>query len=155
MALKNYTSTVSAAKSISYIETKLAQHGARQILKLYDPVARVSGICFIVPINGVDMPFKLPARVDRCEKILSDNLSSRARPETHKKIGLQAERTAWKILSDWVEIQMSMIDLAQVELLEVFLPYIYDHSKQTTYFETLKEKGYKALLPAAAGQGRP
>lgn len=83
MALKNYTSTVSAAKSIAFIEAKLAQHGARQILKLYDPVARVSGICFIVPINGVDMPFKLPARVDRCEKILSDNLSSRATGRKH------------------------------------------------------------------------
>ena len=42
-----------------------------------------------------------------------------------------------------------MIELAQTEIMEVFLPYVYDHQKQTTYFETLKQKGYKALLPAA------
>ena len=41
---------------------------------------------------------------------------------------------------------MAMIELAQVELMEVFLPYVYDHQKQQTYFEKLKERNYKALL---------
>jgi len=149
MPLKNYTSSVSAIKSISHIETKLAQNGAKQILKLYDEQCRVAGICFIVPINGSDMPFKLPARISECENVLRANLSPRARPETRKKIAQQAERTAWKILSDWIEAQMAMIELAQVELLEVFMPYLYNHQKQQTYFESIKEKGYKALLTAA------
>lgn len=146
--LKNYTSTVPATRSISYIETKLAQKGATQILKLYDATARVEGICFIIPMNGRDMPFKLPAKVAECEKVLMANLTSRARPETKKKIPQQAERTAWKILSDWVEAQMAMIELSQVEILEVFLSYVYDHQKQQTFFEQIKEKNYKALLPA-------
>ena len=146
--LKNYTSTVPAVRSISYIETKLAQNGARQILKLYDEESRVTGLCFIIPMNGRDMPFKLPANIEACERTLRANLSSRARPETKKKIVQQAERTAWKILLDWVEAQIAMIELAQVEVLEVFLPYVYDHSKQQTYFEKLKERNYRALLPA-------
>lgn len=146
--LKNYTSSMPATRSISYIEAKLAQNGAREILKLYDDGGRVTGICFIVPLNGQDMPFKLPAKVAECEKVLSANLSPRTRPETRKKIPLQAERTAWKILLDWVEAQMAMIELAQVELMEVFLPYVYDHQKKQTFFEQIKEKKYKALLPA-------
>jgi len=152
MALKNYTSTVSASKSISYIETKLAQNGASQILKLYDEEKRVSGICFIIPMNGFDMPFKLPARVKECEKVLLNNLSRRARPETKKRISAQAERTAWKILSDWVEAQMAMVELSQVELIQVFLAYVYDHAQNKTYFEKIKEKGIQKLLPAAPGE---
>jgi len=145
MALKNYTSQVPAMRSISYIETKLAQNGARQILKLYDDESRVMGICFIIPMNGLDIPYKLPANIKACENVLRANLSPRAKPETFQKIGQQAERTAWKILLDWVEAQMAMIELAQVDVMEVFLPYLYNHQKQQTYFEAIKERGYKAL----------
>lgn len=151
--LKNYTSSVSAARSISYIELNLAKNGARQILKEYDSSKRVSGISFNIPIDGKDMFFKLPAKVAECEKVLKANLSSRARPETHKKIVQQAERTAWKILSDWVEAQMAMIELAQVEVMEIFLPYVYDPIRKQTYFERIKDNGYKALLPAGKNGG--
>ncbi len=148
MVLKNYTSSISSARSISYIEAKLSQNGARQILKEYDPHGRVTCICFTIPLNSRDVHFKLPARIAQCEKQLEANLSNRARPETRKKIPVQAERTAWKILSDWVEIQMAMIELAQVEVLEVFLPYVYDSAKKQTFFESIKERKYKALLPS-------
>ena len=135
-----------------FIEGKLAGNGARQILKLYDEQGRVSGMCFMMMIDGHEVPFKLPARVENCERVLNENLTSRARPETRKKIPQQAERTAWKILSDWVEAQMAMIELAQIEVLEVFMPYLYNNQKKQTYFETLKEGGFKCLkaLPPAA-----
>ncbi len=152
MALKNYTSTMPAARSISYIETKLAQNGAREILKLYNEAGRVTGICFNIPLNGRDMFFKLPAKLAECEKVLLANLSPRTRSETKKKIPQQAERTAWKILLDWVEAQMAMIELSQVEVLQVFLSYVYDHQKKQTFFEQIKEKKYKALLPAARAE---
>jgi len=145
--IKNYTSGVSVQRSIAFIENKLAANGARQILKLYDDSQRVTGICFMIQVNGKEMPFKLPARIQECENILRANLSSRARPETINKIGEQAERTAWKIVSDWVEAQMAMIELAQVEIMEVFLPYLYNHSQGQTYFEILKGNNYKALPP--------
>ncbi len=149
MTLKNYTSSMPAIRSISYIETKLAQNGAREILKLYDEAGRVMGICFKIPLNGRDMFFKLPAKIAECEKVLLANLSPRTRSETKKKIPQQAERTAWKILLDWVEAQMAMIELSQVEVLEVFLSYAYDSVKKQTFFEQIKEQKYKALLPAA------
>ena len=150
--LKNYTSTVPALTSIAYIESRLAQQRANMIVKLYSPNGKVDAIAFTVRIGEVDMPFRLPAQIAACERTLRDGLSRRARPETVKKITEQAERTAWKIVADWVDAQMAMIELAQVELLEVFLPYVYDHSKQQTYFQSIKERGFKALLPAACSQ---
>lgn len=146
--LKNYTSSVSAARSVAFIEAKLASNGARDIIKRYDGNQCLMSIVFTIPMpkGGGDMVFKLPARVAECTKVLEANLSSRVRPETRKKIPVQAERTAWKILSDWVEAQMAMIELAQVELFEVFLPYAYDPVKEQTFFEKIKEHNYRALL---------
>lgn len=152
--LKNYTSTVPAAKSIAYIESRLAQHKANMIVKLYSPEGKVDAIAFTVKIGEVDMPFRLPAQLAACESTLKAHIGRRARPETIKKLAEQAERTAWKIVADWVDAQMAMIELAQVELLEVFLPYVYDHSKRQTYFQSIKERGFKALLPAACANVR-
>ncbi len=133
---------------MAFIESKLVQHGARAILKTYDDDGRMVGMCFSLKVNSSEVRFKLPSRVANCEKVLRANLSSKARPETIKKIPAQAERTAWKILSDWVEAQMAMIELAQIEVMEVFMPYIFN-GKQT-YFELVKERKYKALLPGAS-----
>ncbi len=145
--LKNYTSRVPANRSMAFIENKLVQSGARATLKTYDDDGRVVGMCFSLTVNGSEVRFKLPSRVANCEAVLRANLSSRAQPETIKRIPAQAERTAWKILSDWVEAQMARIELAQIEVLEVFMPYIFDGTR--TYYELLKEKGCNALLPGS------
>jgi len=148
MALKNYTSTIPAARSVLYIETKLVANGARKIQKEFSVDGRLTGIAFIIEVAGREIPFKLPARVGECEKVLLSMLAPKALEQTRKKVPEQAERTAWKILSDWVEAQMAMIELAQVELMEVFLPYVYDIAREKTFFESLKLNGFKGLLPA-------
>ncbi len=151
MPLKNYTSQVPARQSIEFIERKLVANKATHIMKQYDDQGRVSSVLFIISIDGNELTFKLPARVAECEKVIMAMLPAKARPDTMKKIPAQAERTAWKILSDWVEAQMAMLELAQVEFLEIFLPYAYNHASDKTYFETLKERGFKELL--ADGKG--
>lgn len=153
MTIKNYTSQVAAARSISYIERKLVQHGATYINKEYEKDGRIKSMSFSLKRNGAFIPFRLPAKTEACEKVLIQNLSKRARPETLKKIPEQAERTAWKILSDWVEIQMSMIELAQVDFMEVFMPYVFDPIREQTFFEKMKEKNFKALLPEGVNNG--
>lgn len=57
----------------------------------------------------------------------------------------QASRTAWKIVQDWVEVQMSMIQLKQADLIQVFLPYVFDGRR--TYYQALKESNFAGLLP--------
>lgn len=141
--VKNYTSQVPVGRAVQHIEDRLVKHGAKNILKLYEN-QKLTGIAFIVSVNGKDLPFRLPARIDRVEKQLR-GLVKRPRSETMSRISDQAQRTAWKLLADWVDIQMSLIELDQVELIEVFMPYIYDHAKGQTFFERIKEDGYKLL----------
>ncbi len=153
--LKNYTSQVSSQRSINFIETKLVQHGAKQIVKQFTVDGRVSGILFSLPIDGHEVPIRVPAKVSECERILLENLSPRAKQSTRKKIPAQAERTAWKIASDWVESQMAMVELAQVEIMEVFLSYVYDPAKEITYFEALKKTGFKHVFLGSAFKALP
>jgi hypothetical protein len=141
--IKNYTSEVPSSRSVLHIEERLVQNKAKNIMKIYDE-GRLTGIAFIISINGNDYPFKLPARIDRVEKVL---MKTYRRPHkgTAKKVKDQAERTSWKILADWVDIQMALVELDQAELLEVFMPYLYNHKNETTFFDRWKENGYTML----------
>lgn len=52
----------------------------------------------------------------------------------------QAERVAWRILKDWVEAQMALLDIEMVKLQEIFLPYIELNGK--TIYQALEQKQF-------------
>lgn len=151
MNIKNYTSTVPASTSIGRIEKYLVEAGATDISKRYEN-AICTSIRFRIlhktpdnPTLGIPIFFELPAKVDACYKVLYAEVK-RPNSDTKQRVREQAERTAWKIVSDWVEVQLTMIKLEQAELLQVFLPYVYNPETDKTFFNQLKETGYKALL---------
>lgn len=152
MPLKNYTSTVPASRSIASIEARLAAHGAKQIMKEYDGSKRCEKISFMLEMRQGDrlvpVYYKLPANIPQCEQVMKADISPRARPETVKKIPAQAERTAWKILDDWIDAQLAMVDLAQVQLEQIMLPYMYDGVKDETVWDKVQKSGIAGLLPA-------
>lgn len=142
--IKNYTSEVPAAKSISRIEELLVSLGAKNINKSYKD-GQLHAVSFLVEINGNTVPFKLPAKVDQVNVALR-KMYKRLTAPTIRNINEQSERTAWKICSDWVEIQATIIKLQQAEFIEVFLPYVYRIETDQTFFESIKATNYKALL---------
>jgi hypothetical protein len=142
--IKNRTSVVTVSKSITKIEDCLVAHGAKDILKTYVD-GRPNGLAFIINIGESSVPFKIPSRVDRIVSKMTEK-RKRLRKGSIDKITQQAERTAWKILSDWVEIQMTIVDLDQAEIMEVFMPYIYDRSKEQTFFDKAKQNNFSMML---------
>jgi hypothetical protein len=142
--IKNYTSDTPAVRSVNHIEQSLVENKAKSIMKTYGPDGTLTAIAFIMPTNGQELPFKLPARIDRVEKALLKKVI-RPRKETFLRIKQQAERTAWKILADWVDIQMSIVELDQAEMSEVFMPYLYNHNKQDTLFDRWKANGFAMI----------
>lgn len=142
--IKNYTSTVQASKSVARIEEVLVSIGAQNINKAYKE-GRLHAISFLVNVNGVTVPFKLPAKVEQVHEALLKSYKRLTAP-ARRNIEEQAERTAWKICRDWVEVQATLIKLEQAEFIEVFLPYVYQVDKDQTFFETIKSMNYKTLL---------
>lgn len=146
MQIKNYTSGIAAETTIARIEFKLSAVGATGIMKLYGPDKKVSALIFQMPNGSRSHAIKVPANVHSCyEAMWKNHCQTHARPreETKSVIREQAHRTAWKLVQDWIEVQVSMIVMQQAEPLEVFLPYVWD-GKQT-YFESVKTGGFKQL----------
>jgi hypothetical protein len=115
--IANYTTTVTALKSIGEIQGMLVAHGAKHILMDYegeDPV----GLAFIVNTPYGDTPFRLPANIDRVWMVLN---KQRVRKQVSKEL---AARVAWRILKDWVRAQMAILETEMVTIDQVFLPYM-------------------------------
>jgi hypothetical protein len=142
--MKNYTSTVPVERTISKIEQILARAGSLSVHKEYHD-GKVSALSFRLPISeNKDVTIRLPADVPAVERVLL-SVVKKPRKETIKRISEQAARTAWKIMLDWIEVQISMIEMHQVEALQVFLPYVWDGNK--TLYAAFREGGFK-MLPA-------
>ena len=143
--LKNYTSSVSVSRSIAHIEESLASHGAQSVIKQYSSEKKPM-ISFFMKIKSRDelIPFRLPVKVKQVEMILRSNMK-RSSPVALKKLEEQSERTAWKIISDWIDAQMAMVELNQAELEEIFLPYMWNEKVGQSFFQVLAEKGFNLL----------
>lgn len=143
MAILNYTTTVDAFKTVSEIEYILVKHQAKSIMKNYEGQTIV-GLSFLIDTGMQQIPVRLPVKVDDCLKILQKEKRDNPRKQI-KATRDQAERVAWRILKDWVEAQMALLDIEMVRFEEIFLPYIETNNGQTVY-ERLEEQ--KFLLEA-------
>ena len=138
MNIKNYTSTVDAIRSMQKIEEMLVEIGASNINKKYENKI-CTGITFLYLDSTFQstIAFHLKAQVEEVFKILYAEVK-RPRPDTKKTIIAQANRTAWKVLADWTEIQCTMILLGQAKPLQMFLPFVYDTRTEETFFDKIQ-----------------
>jgi len=51
----------------------------------------------------------------------------------------QAERVAWRIIKNWVDAQMAILETQMVQFDEIFLPYMLN-SKGQTFFQMYQQK---------------
>ena len=137
MAILNYTTTIESYKTVSEIENILVKHKATSIMKNYSGEA-IESLSFLVDVGYNQIPIKMPAKVDECLKVLQNEKKKNSKVKATRE---QAERVAWRILKDWVEAQMALLDINMVKMEEVFMPYIVDKTGQTL-FEKLEEQRF-------------
>ena len=125
MAIKNYTTSVDLYQSLGEIQGALASHGARKIIVDYDQGGQPFGVMFALETQSGVHGFCLPVNVAGVRRVFER--------QRVKDANGQAERTAWRNVRDWVLAQMAIIEAGQVEVEEVFLPYLMDQSGQTLY----------------------
>lgn len=141
MPLLNYTTEIPAEKSVSQIQAKLAKAGAFQILQEYQRgTGELIGLSFRIQTEFGNLVFELPARIDAVEKILN-----KGRHHRYPVKREQATRVAWRILKDWVEAQLALIETGMVSVEQVFLPYAQTNTGETIY-ESIREKRFAGLL---------
>lgn len=143
MKLKNYTSGVAVEKSISEIEKLLIGAGATAISKFYEG-GKTAGFIFQIPFNGVPIVFKLPSNPEAVRRVMMKPIKKKHKG-TEKRINEQSERTAWALLKDWVHVQISMVNMEQGDGLQMFLAYAYNEKNSTTFYDQIKDSGFKLL----------
>lgn len=146
MPILNYTTGIEAEKSIAEIQKCLAQHGASQILADYDADGNVTAISFRILIDEQLIAFRLPSDWRPVLEILKDQYY---KPKGKRKVPFrlvtkaQALRVAWRIVKDWIEAQMAIVETKMVKVDQVFLPYAVARDGRTLY-ETVKSSNLLA-----------
>ena len=131
MSLLNYTSIIEPEQTIGEIQKMLSKHGVTAMMTEYDG-PQVSAVSFRLNIEGTPMGFKLPCNwrgvreVFRQQGITTGKLKHR-----DKDLDNQPGRTAWKIIKDWVEAQLALVEVNMVTVPQVFLPYTIMKNGQT------------------------
>lgn len=128
MALLNYTTTVSAERTAGQIIAKLAKAGASQVLTDYTD-GHPTGLAFALPTPTGLRRYRLPVDVVAVFRVLEKQRDVPARYSTPD----QAERVAWRIMKDWIEAQLAIIETQMVTLDQVFLPYMLMGGERTVY----------------------
>ena len=125
MPILNYTTKVDVYTTVGSIQSCLVKHGAKKIMQDYDDDNRLVALSFMVNTPTGPRAIRLPANVDAVQKVL-----------TRQKVKCdrdQAERVAWRIIKDWVEAQMAILESEMVQMDEIFLPYMILNSGQTVF----------------------
>ena len=138
MAILNYTTTIESYKTVAEIEKILVKHKAKSIMKDYQDESIVA-LSFLIDVGSNQIPIKLPAKIEECYMVLCNEKKNGTK--NIKATKEQAERVAWRILKDWIEAQMALLDINMVKFEEVFMPYIVD-SNGRTLFEKLEERQF-------------
>lgn len=135
MPILNYTTKVSVEQTINELQKILAKAKANAIMTDYAN-GLPCGLSFRVTVNGGDISFCLPVKVEGVIAALKRD--KKYRDEAH------ARRVAWRIVKDWCDSQMALIDVGQAELAQVFLPYAQAPNGET-FYQTIKGRGFLQL----------
>jgi hypothetical protein len=150
MPLLNYTTQIDVNKSVAEISKNLVAHGATRIAIEYGIGRIPTGLAFTLMTAYGDRLFRLPANIAGVERALkAQAIKKRIQPRFACRE--QAERVAWRVLKDWVAVQMTLIQAGLVTVDEALLPYLVLRSDKTVY-QAMKEQ--RLALPSPNGQDK-
>lgn len=138
MAILNYTTKIDPVKTVSEITKILVKHGAKKIVADYDDNGSPVAITFMVSVQDNPIAYSLPANHRGVLKAMQ-----KQRVERRYQTEDQAKRVAWRIVKDWIEAQVAIVQAEVADMAEVFLPYAVTKNGNTLYNEL---KGNPKLL---------
>ena len=141
MPLLNYTTQIKAAKTVAEIQAILAKHGARRITLDYDDAGRIAALEFEVETPSGIVPIRLPTDPHPVLEVMK-----RQKVATRFLTEQQALNVAWRIVKDWTQAQMAIIETRMVRMEQVFLPYIVAPTGDTLY-EFLAQRRFLLAAP--------
>ena len=131
MPILNYTTKVNAHQTLGEIQGILARHGAKRIIHDYNDEGNITGISFLIETPSGVRGIRLPANVEGVRRALEK--------QRQKADIAHAERVALRIVKDWLEAQMAILEAQMVQMDEIFLPYMLNNDGQQTLYEAYRD----------------
>lgn len=128
----NYTTTVDADKTAIECLAILTKHGASKVAISFSDDRQPDGLDFIIATPFGPRAYALPVNIPGTEKALLRAWRA-GRIDRRFTEPAQARRVAWRVLKDWLEAQMALIDAGMVELPQVMLPWLLVDEGHTLY----------------------
>ena len=142
MPILNYTTKIDYYKTISTIQEILARNGCKKVAIDNNDNRIPVALTFVISWNNQDVAFFLPCKFDGVLKAMKKNKKIPKSFLTEE----QAVRVGWRIILNWVEAQMAIVEAEAATLPEVFLPYAVTKDGGTMYQLLSKESGKSLLL---------
>jgi hypothetical protein len=143
----NYTTTIEATKSAAECIARLAEHGADAIGMTYQD-KKPTGLTFRIETVHGTRQFSLPVNVEGTFKALVKARNTGGIPPRYAQRD-QAERVAWRVLKDWLEAQLALIEAGVAEMAEVMLPYMQVSPGGPTLYRAFVADERLALMAGA------
>lgn len=133
--LLNYTTEIAPEKSIGEIQKMLAGHGVQGILTEYDG-PHVAAVSFRIIVSGDMISFRLPCNWRAVQEVFKQKNANRKKRNgrLERLIDDSQEHStgvAWRIIKDWVEAQLALVELNQTTIPQVFLSHAITKSGET------------------------
>lgn len=133
--IRNYTTSIPASRTIAEITELLVQHGATRVATDYVSGAEgerfeheAVGLSFALTTAHGPRVFSVPVDVDAVHAFLLGKLGS-----STKASRAQAYRVAWRVVKDWLDAQLTLINAGMARLDQVMLPYVHVEPNKTLY----------------------
>lgn len=134
MPTLNYTTKVSADRTIAEMQRLLVAHDADAVVTRYENRVPV-GLSFRLPTIHGPRDFTLPVYIEGVERVLDEqNVDARFRGYE------RATWVAWRVLKDWVEAQLALIEAGMATIDQVMLPYLHVAPEITLYQRYLESE---------------
>ena len=150
MALLNYSTYKKPEETLAEIQHLLSKWGVQAVMTEYDG-RQVSAVAFKMMVGAQPMSFRLPCNWRKVHEVLQNYNANRKHKGTgyNRKLERriddseeQAISVAWRIIKDWIEAQMALVEVNMVTIPQVFLPYAITGDGRTLSEKILDDPGY-------------
>jgi len=141
MPILNYTTKIDPWKTVNEIQQILLKHKVSHF-SIKNEGSRPIALAFTIEYNGMPLNYLLPCNHSGVWSLMKSDKSMESRFRNEE----QAFRTSWRIVKDWVDAQLAIVQAQISPIEEVFMPYLVINSSGETLSKKILEGGGLKLL---------
>lgn len=144
MPILNYTTTVATDRTVAKIQKLLARAGAASVATHYNDDGEPIGIAFSLNTPHGSRQFEMPVNISGVDQVLIKDPAVRRANKRYIQPE-HAAKVAWRVVEEWLDAQLAIIEANMVTLDQVMLPYLVVRPDGTTLYQQYRASEQSAI----------